>query len=135
MLPCFVSLPEITVKRHKVCGGIVSETFSLVYSYEHIGYLLLGNSNAMCNFSGLTNADFTPFFSKYTHIRIPLPSCVISFTSPNSPLAFILFGRCGDVNKHPGNIRFREKARELAPSYEACGDSKPSTKCRISFCL
>ena len=80
----FVSLPEVTVKRHKVRGGIVSETFSLVYSYEHIGYLLLGNSNAMCNFSGLTNADFTPFFSKYTQIRIPLPSCVISFTSPNS---------------------------------------------------
>ena len=36
----------------------------------------------------------------------------------------ILFGRCGDVNKHPGTIHFREKARELAPSHEACGDSK-----------
>jgi len=29
---CFVSLPEITVKRHKVHVGIVSETLSLVYS-------------------------------------------------------------------------------------------------------
>jgi hypothetical protein len=36
----------------------------------------------------------------------------------------ILFGCGGDINKHPGNVRFREKARELAPSYVACGDSK-----------
>jgi len=36
----------------------------------------------------------------------------------------ILFGRGGDNNKHPGNVRFQEKARKLAPSYVACGDSK-----------
>ena len=36
----------------------------------------------------------------------------------------ILFGRGGDINKHPGNVRFQEKARKLAPSYVACGDSK-----------
>ena len=36
----------------------------------------------------------------------------------------ILFGRGGDNNKHPGNVRFQEKARELAPSYVACGGSK-----------
>jgi hypothetical protein len=36
----------------------------------------------------------------------------------------ILFGRGGDINKHPGNVRFQEKARELAPSYVACGGSK-----------
>ena len=36
----------------------------------------------------------------------------------------ILFGRGSDINKHPGNVRFQEKARELAPSYVACGDSK-----------
>ena len=47
---CFVSLPEITVKRHKVHGGIVSETFSLVYSYEHIGYCCLDTQIQCANF-------------------------------------------------------------------------------------
>ena len=36
----------------------------------------------------------------------------------------ILFGRGGDINKHPGNVHFRNMARELAPSYVACGESK-----------
>ena len=55
-----------------------------------------------------------------------------SFVAVSTPIeptkGDILFGRGGDVNKHPGNIRFREKARELAPSYEACGDSKDSNE-------
>jgi hypothetical protein len=54
---------------------------------------------------------------------------VIDFSTPIEPTeGDILFGRGGDVYKHPGNVRFREKARELAPSYEACGDSKDSNE-------
>ncbi len=46
------------------------------------------------------------------------------FSTPTEPTENdILFGRGGDINKHPGNVRFRAKALELAPSYEAC-DSK-----------
>ena len=32
----------------------------------------------------------------------------------------VLFGRGGHTNLHPGNIRFREKARELRSWYEGC---------------
>jgi hypothetical protein len=39
----------------------------------------------------------------------------------------ILFGRGGDINKHPGNVHFRNMARELAHSYVACGESKENT--------
>jgi hypothetical protein len=50
---------------------------------------------------------------------------VIDFSTAAEPTEDdILFGRGGDINKHPGNVRFREKARELASLYEACGDSK-----------
>jgi hypothetical protein len=50
---------------------------------------------------------------------------VIDFSTAAEPTEDdILFGRGGDINKHPGNVRFREKARELASFYEACGDSK-----------
>ena len=55
-----------------------------------------------------------------------------SFVAVSTPIeptkGDILFGRCGDVNKHPGTSHFREKARELAPSHEACGDSKDSNE-------
>ncbi|KAL7542414.1 hypothetical protein ACHAXR_012137 [Thalassiosira sp. AJA248-18] len=30
----------------------------------------------------------------------------------------VLFGKGGDINTHPGNIRFRQKALELRPVYE-----------------
>jgi len=57
------------------------------------------------------------------------PKRVIDFSTPIEPTeGDILFGRGGDVYKHPGNVRFREKARELAPLYEACGDSKYSNE-------
>jgi hypothetical protein len=50
---------------------------------------------------------------------------VLDFSTAAEPTEDdILFGRGGDINKHPGNVHFREKARELAPSYEACGESK-----------
>jgi hypothetical protein len=49
----------------------------------------------------------------------------IDFSTPIEPTEDdILFGRGGDINKHPGNVRFREKACELASSYVACGESK-----------
>ena len=57
------------------------------------------------------------------------PKRVIDFSTPIEPTeGDILFGRGGDINKHPGNVRFREKARELAPTYEACGDYKDSNE-------
>jgi hypothetical protein len=36
----------------------------------------------------------------------------VDFSTPIEPVEDdILFGRGGDINKHPGNVRFREKAR------------------------
>jgi hypothetical protein len=38
----------------------------------------------------------------------------------------VLYGRGGNANTHPGNIRFREKARELLPRYlRSKEDKKP----------
>lgn len=63
------------------------------------------------------------------------PKRVIDFSTPIEPTeGDILFGRGGDINKHPGNVRFRKKARELAPSHEACGDSKEE-KYKVSVVL
>jgi hypothetical protein len=60
---------------------------------------------------------------------------VIDFSTPMKPTEDdILFGRGGDINKHPGNVRFRAKALELAPSYEAYGDSKEE-KYKVSVVL
>jgi hypothetical protein len=42
-------------------------------------------------------------------------SCPIEHTKHD-----VLFGRGGDTNFHPGNVRFREKARELLPKYLQC---------------
>jgi hypothetical protein len=42
-------------------------------------------------------------------------SCAIEPTEND-----VLFGRGGHTNLHPGNIRFREKARELRSWYEGC---------------
>jgi hypothetical protein len=42
-------------------------------------------------------------------------SCAIEPTDDD-----VLFGRGGHTNLHPGNIRFREKARELRKWYEGC---------------
>ena len=46
----------------------------------------------------------------------------------------VLFGRGGYSNQHPGNIRFREKAMELRPWYEAATTTKEE-KYRISELL
>jgi hypothetical protein len=43
------------------------------------------------------------------------PSCPIAHTKHD-----VLFGRVGDTNFHPGNVRFREKAKELLPKYLKC---------------
>jgi hypothetical protein len=57
---------------------------------------------------------------------------VIDFSTPTEPTEDdILFGRGGNINKHPGNVRFREKARFLFPCYEAC-DSNAEKKCKVS---
>jgi hypothetical protein len=42
-------------------------------------------------------------------------SCPIEHTKHD-----VLFGRGGDINFHPGNVRFREKARDLLPKYLKC---------------
>jgi hypothetical protein len=49
----------------------------------------------------------------------------IDFSTPMKPTEDdILFGRGGDINKHPGNVHFRNMARDLAFKYVACGESK-----------
>jgi hypothetical protein len=54
---------------------------------------------------------------------------VIDFSTPTEPTDDdILFGRGGDINKHPGNIRFRAKALELQSSYEACNSKDEKYK-------
>ena len=47
---CFVGLPEITVKKHKVRGGIVSEPFPAVYSFEQISICCLVTQMQYANF-------------------------------------------------------------------------------------
>ncbi|KAL3803711.1 hypothetical protein HJC23_003765 [Cyclotella cryptica] len=44
----------------------------------------------------------------------------------------VLFGRGGDINRHPGNILFREEALKLRPWYEK---SSKEVKCEISKIL
>ena len=47
--------------------------------------------------------------------RLIDPSCPIEYTEHD-----VLYGRGGNANTHPGNIRFREKARGLLPRYLLC---------------
>jgi hypothetical protein len=42
-------------------------------------------------------------------------SCPIEYTDGD-----VLFGKGGKINKHPGNVRFRQKAEELSERYESC---------------
>jgi hypothetical protein len=59
----------------------------------------------------------------------------IDFSTPMKPTEDdILFGRGGDINKHPGNVHFRNMARDLAFSYVACGESKEE-KYKVSVVL
>jgi hypothetical protein len=54
---------------------------------------------------------------------------VIDFSTPMKPTENdILFGRGGDINKHPGIVRFRAKAFELQPWYEACESKEEKYK-------
>jgi hypothetical protein len=43
----------------------------------------------------------------------------------------ILFGRGSKSNKHPGNIRFREKARELGSWYISCSSKEEKYKVSV----
>jgi len=43
----------------------------------------------------------------------------------------ILFGRGSKSNKHPGNIRFREKARELGSRYISCSSKEEKYKVSV----
>ena len=79
----------LTHIQNKYSGIMGTGSFPLFLNHRRnlIAYSSLGgNSNAMSKFSGLTKADFMPFFSKCTPIRRILPdSSRLNFvTSPSS---------------------------------------------------
>ena len=54
---------------------------------------------------------------------------ILRFSTPMKPTEDdILFGRGGDINIHPGNVRFRAKALELRSWYEACESKEEKYK-------
>jgi hypothetical protein len=75
-------------------------------------------------FEDITFDDEPPSYqpSPINPSRLIDPSCPIEYTEHD-----VLYGKGNIINKHPGNIRFREKARELLPRYLLCSkeDKKP----------
>ena len=68
-------------------------------------------------FEGLIFVDEPSNYQRnpYHPRRVIDLSCPIEHTKHD-----VLFGRGGDTNFHPGNVRFREEARELLPKYLQC---------------
>jgi hypothetical protein len=100
--------------------------------------------NVVSQQDSILRSVLTPSFSKLSTsflgmISIPTNAAaneekkkskrVIDFSTPMKPTEDdILFGRGGDINKHPGNIRFRAKALELRSWYEACNSKDEKYK-------